>query len=291
MNKLVTERVDKFNIISALCASNPDIVDSLLAFKTGVAHLNTENAAIKKLMQPLMLPATGTAAAKKAAKLKSAELLDPICGALMGYADRIKNPELKAAANFTETSLSKIRDEEMAQTCYALISLANEHILALKDYGYTPADTQEAADAVAEFEVYNPQPIENRSEDKAERSTLLDRSWALNAFVGKELKNTAKRFKITHPEFHEKLMNAMRNQKRGIRHKITDEEKALRKAKRDQKAAEKAAAKAAAKQAEEQARAAELQAQLDAMAKEAANANGQSNGTPTPAEQNGSPVE
>jgi hypothetical protein len=175
----------------------------------------------------------------------------------------------------------------MAQTCHALLDLATKNLDALTDYGYASAELQLAADAVADFEAYNPKPIENRSEDKAERGTLAQRTTALNAFVGKQLKNTAKRFKITDPGFHEKLLNAMRNQNRGIRHRLTDEEKALRKAKREQKAAELAAAKAAAKQAEEQARAAELQAQLDALAKEAANANG----SPTPAEQNGSPAQ
>jgi hypothetical protein len=290
MDKRVTERVDKFNIIGLLCSSNPSIVDSLPAFKAGMTYLNAENAAIKQLMKPLLLPTTGEAEAKRVAKLKAASLLDPICGALMGYADAIQSPEIKAAANFTESILARIRDEEMTQTCYALIDLANGHIDALKDYGYTADDTKLAADAVAEFERYNPMPIETRSEDKAERGNLLQRSGTLNAYVGKQLKNIAKRFKTTEPEFHEKLMNAMRNQNRGIRHNITDEEKALRKAKRDQKAAEKAAAKASAKEAEAQARAAELNAQIEAMSKEATT-EAQQPSTPTPGEQNGVPVQ
>ncbi len=290
MDKRVTERIDKFNIISALCASSQDIVDSLPAFKVGVAYLNTENAAVKQLMKSLLLPTTGDAEAKRAAKRHAASLLDPICGALMGYADQIKSPELRAAANFTGPTIVTIRDEEMTQTCYALVDLANKHIDALKDYGYTAEDTKLAADAIAVFEQYNPKPIEVRSEDKAERANLLQRSWALNAYVGNQLKNTAKRFKITHPDFHDKLMNAMRNQNRGIRHNVSDEEKALRKAKREQVAAEKAAARAAAKEAETQARSAELKAQIDAMAKDT-NTEAKQLSTPTPAEQNGVPVQ
>lgn len=294
MSKLVTQRIDKFNIILALCAKYPEIVEAVLAFKEGIAYLDAETTAIKQMRQPLLLPKKGTAAAKRAAKLNAADLLDPICGALLGYAERTNNLELKAAASFTGPIISKIRDEEMAQTCYALLKLANEHLDALKNYGYTDVEVKQATDAVADFEVYNPKPIENRGEGKVDRGSVLYRCRALNLFVNKQLKNTAKRFKITHPEFHEKLMIAMRSQNRGTRHTLTDEEKALRKAKREANAAEKAAAKAAAKaakQAEAKARAAALQAQLDAMTKDKANADGQANGTPTPSEQDGSPEE
>ncbi len=284
MDKRVSERVAKFNIISALCANNPSIVDSLPAFKANLSYLDTENAAIKKLMQPLLLPVTGTAEDKKAAKLKVAQLFDPLCGALMSYANKIKSAELKAASNFTVSAFIRTRDEDLSQTCYALHTLAKQHLEGIADFGYTEDDLKTAEEAVTAFEAYNPKPIENRSVDKAERENLLQRSWALNAFVGTQMKNTAKRFKLTQPEFYEQFMNAVRNQNRGIRHRLTDEEKALRKAIREQKAAEVAAARTAAREAESLANAAGLQAQLDALNRQAATEAKQ------PAEENGVPV-
>ncbi len=85
--------------------------------------------------------------------------------------------------------------------------------------------------------------------------------------AGKQLRNIAKRFKITHPDFFDKLVNAMRSQRKGVRHNLSEAEKDLRKQKHQLKAAEKEAQKAAekeAKEAEARAKAAELQQELAA---------------------------
>jgi hypothetical protein len=174
MDKRISERVSRSNIIPEICANHQDIVDSLPAFKSCVTYLDTETTEIGNQMKSLLLPFTGTAKAKKLAKQNAANMIGPICGALMAYADRTHNLELRTAANFTEASIFRLRDEEMPQTCYALLDLANQYLKNLADYGYTAAEISKASDAVAAFDAYSPKPLGNRSEGKAERKTLLN---------------------------------------------------------------------------------------------------------------------
>ena len=148
---------------SDIITASPVFVESFTEFK-GVADGIRANAPLSGAVL------TGITADKRVSKLSLSKTCAFVAGLGFAYAAKTKNNTLKAAFDFSENQLKRIKDGEIAARCQAIHDLLLENRAALEPYGVTTDKLQELQAAIDSYTATAPKPrtaVTNRSTIKA----------------------------------------------------------------------------------------------------------------------------
>lgn len=148
---------------SDIIAASPVFVEGFTEFE-GVADGIRANAPLSAAVL------TGITVDKRVSKLGLCKICAYLSGLGFAYAAKTKNNTLKAAFDFSENKLKRIKDGEIAARCQAIHDLLLENRAALEPFGVTATKLTELQTAINDYTATAPKPrtaVTNRSTIKA----------------------------------------------------------------------------------------------------------------------------
>ena len=135
----------------ALIASIPALTSAYNAFKAAVT-------AIQFIGTFLAASSIGISEAKKVSKKNLARFGSNIAGVVSAYAVSTNNEELKGEMEIFESDIYRASGLAPVEICNLIYDRANTNIVALADYGITPAILTAFTNAIANFDSNEPKP-------------------------------------------------------------------------------------------------------------------------------------
>lgn len=127
------------------------ITDSVIGFKNSIDAVALKTTAIKAVAAAQSQNITGVATDKSELKQALANITYQIVSPVKGYAVTIGNATLEEQMAYSQTSLSKMPDQELIVTAQGLVPLVTAIGAPLTDFGITPAIITAWEEAITDF--------------------------------------------------------------------------------------------------------------------------------------------
>lgn len=191
-----------FSTVSSYMDKNNSIVSGVPAIIVTVAEVNTNLAAITEKGRKQLAPTGGAAEEKDTVRLDFEEKILEIADQLAALAEKTKNANLAAQAEFSLSSLDKLSDDELEETGTSVSGLGTANLAALADYGITAADMT-ALDALkTKFHGVKTAPRTAIAGRKGETDTIPGLITATTSILRNRLDKQLTKFKKSQPAFY-----------------------------------------------------------------------------------------
>ena len=148
------------------------------------------------------------------------------CSGLISIANYEKNAELAQAVKHTESSLEKMKDDQLITTGKTVLALAKANAKKLEDYGYMAADITALETLIGQFTAVQATP-------RSEESTRVAAKMSMNEIIRKakelltdQIDHQMELMRRREPEFYSAYQSARKIIDIGIRHEKKDPKKA-----------------------------------------------------------------
>lgn len=172
--KILTARqevkLNMYEVVRMVVNEHSDIITANQAFSESFTEFEGVADGIRANAPLSGAVLTGITADKRVSKLSLSKTCAFLAGLGFAYAAKSKNNTLKAAFDFSENQLKRIKDGEIAARCQAIHDLLLENRGALEIYGVTTDKLQELQAAINSYAASAPKPrtaVTNRSTIKA----------------------------------------------------------------------------------------------------------------------------
>lgn len=202
MNSEQEAKLNMYDAVKSVCQDNAATVATINAFQTAYTELRDKIEVIKQTNQEKSAAVTtGATENKKQRKKHLSQTAGTMARAIYAYAATVGDSELKAQVDFTAYELERTKDEEIAGRCQNIHAAASANLLALADYGVSPARLTELQTAIDDYAATIPKPraaINVRAAKGVTLSQLFDEA---DEILAKRMDNLIYSFQPTSPEF------------------------------------------------------------------------------------------
>ncbi len=190
-----------YEVVRMCVNDHADIITASPAFVEGFTEFTGVIDGIRANAPLSGAVLTGITQDKRVSKLGLCKICAPLAGFGFAYAAKTKNNTLKAAFDFSENQLKRIKDGEIAARCQAIHDLLLENRGALEPYGVTTAKLTELQNAINDYTATAPKPrtaVTNRSTIKANLRAQFARA---DEILEDQMDKTIENFTETAPDF------------------------------------------------------------------------------------------
>lgn len=126
-----------YKAVIHVCESNQALANIIPASAGILQELNTSISHIEATSLTQGLNTTGITQDKASLKHTLAELAAEVSGAVVAYAVKNKNNELRAAVDYSYTDITRYKDSDTIYYCQIILGKAQVHVAELIHYGLT----------------------------------------------------------------------------------------------------------------------------------------------------------
>ncbi|HLK27156.1 MAG TPA: carboxypeptidase-like regulatory domain-containing protein [Puia sp.] len=207
MNKTYEARLNMFDAVNAFCNDNPIITATVPAFQDTLTDFQSIVDSIHSTAYLEAGVIKGITADKKELRLSLCEAAANLASVVYSYASSTDNNELKEKANFSVSSLKKMKDGMLASVCINIEGIANDNLAALADYGITAASLNDFDDQIKIYVGKASSPRNAVSQRASYSKTLKSLSKQANDLLKNQLDKIAVQFKKDYPDFYATYAN------------------------------------------------------------------------------------
>ncbi|AHJ99363.1 hypothetical protein [Hymenobacter swuensis] len=147
-------------------------------------------------------------AIKQATRLLLAQRAAEVAAALLAYADETDNIRLHTDADYTEKSLLRATDNDLARISKNIHDQATTHLTALQDQGVTQQELTELEAALTNFQQQQASPRIVVADTKAENKALATNLRAAVALLRNRIDKYLVRYQRPEPRFYTAYQSA-----------------------------------------------------------------------------------
>lgn len=189
----------------------PDVVSDVDELKLTVGEIETT-----QLLTSTEL--TGQSDEKETVQEKLIQMILSIASALAARADRVSNEVLAAKVNFSESALSRQRDQQQVVTGRRIAMLAEEQLEGLTSSGITIDQVNALRELTDQFEALLPVNRISVAERKAANARLKSLFKQADKLLKNRLDRMMVRYETEDPAFYAAYLNARMILDYGTRH-------------------------------------------------------------------------
>lgn len=146
-----SNRLDMFNLVSAFYTAHQAIIDAIPARTAAFTTHNTNRAAILAAVGAQSSATTGSTLDKAQARELLNLITDTVFAPVRAWATVNNDNTTLAQFEFSPTQISQIKDDTIQAFLELRITIVNTNIVALADYGITPALITQWEDALTNY--------------------------------------------------------------------------------------------------------------------------------------------
>lgn len=194
-------KLNMYRVIKQVCDDNTTTVSSNAAF---LAAFNSYKAKLSVLITTVtseLQVITGIATDKTTLKKNLAQSAADICNLVSAYASAVNNNTILAAVSFSYSTLYKIKDDKIHETCQNIYNTAYANAAALVSYGVTTAMLSAFQQAITDYATIVPKPKSAKAARTAFAKSINLQMKDIDALLKKQLDKLLTAFKPTKPDF------------------------------------------------------------------------------------------
>lgn len=207
MKDRLSIRYNSYVSLVKLCASEPQICQTVVAFDRAVKKLDEKLKKVDELNT--LLKGTDSSSATKSGRKK--EMIEQsllVAGALVAYASEIGDNALKADASISASEMEAAKETDVDDLALHIYSLGTTHLAKAADHGLTQKDLDDLKEDIASFNQLVGLPKLSASEGKSVREQMEALFREAYVIVNEQMDNMALRFAKTHPSFYSRYNSA-----------------------------------------------------------------------------------
>lgn len=182
--------------------ANTAIWTPKVAFAAAVTDFETSVITLQTLSQAQEAESAGATSQKQTLRLALANAALPISGALQGYAAVTGNQELAVNAAVTRTDIVYGRDNAALTVAQTLLTIAQNEVGNLADYGVLPADVIAFSALVNDYAALIQRPRAVIATRAAATGQLATQFTETDAILKKRLDPLSQIFRASEPAFY-----------------------------------------------------------------------------------------
>ena len=136
-----SNKVDMYNAVGLFYTTNQAVIDTVNARVTAFGRLNTNRTALASAIGGQSIKTSGPTKDNQLMRTNLNTLTYAILQPSAAWATVVENNTLRDQFNVSKSELKDIKDETFPDFCRERLTLVNNNIIALNDYGITPAIT------------------------------------------------------------------------------------------------------------------------------------------------------
>jgi hypothetical protein len=136
-----SNKVDMYNAVGLFYTTNQAVMDTVTARVTAFGRLNTNRTALASAIGGQSIKTSGSTKDNQLMRANLNTLTYAILQPAAAWATIVENNTLRDQFNASKSDLKDIKDETFPDFCRERLTLVNDNIVALNDYGITPAIT------------------------------------------------------------------------------------------------------------------------------------------------------
>jgi hypothetical protein len=221
VKKIHEDKRTMFSAVLTLLEQNQQKVSGVTGFSTSVA-------AFKSLLEKIDLKAKEkdeATAGKTAQKHAAEELLIPavmqVSSALFLHARMNEDYELRGKTDFRESTLTRMRDTDLATKTESILALAKQYAKELEAYGVTAQEITDLENKIQAYREALGKSASSIPERKGARETMEGLIREADEVLEEELDRYMERLRTSEPEFYFTYCDATYIRLTGIRHEKT----------------------------------------------------------------------
>ena len=208
MTKREENKRSSYVSIDQLFLENQAITASVAALQTAYDKLKNRLVKINETNRLLDSATAGKRQVKQNAEAALIDVLVPVASALVAYAGTNGNPELKANARVTRSSLQGLRDTILVDQATTIHGLATANLPALADYNISEATLTDLQVRIGTFTSAMKTRELSASDRKALRSALTELFRETDELLKSTIDPLIEMLKIDQPLFYSKYKSA-----------------------------------------------------------------------------------
>lgn len=210
MNDRRENQLSMLVAVKAVVADNQSAWQTLPAFVTSVAELDSGIETVRSLVQISSSSTKGMTETKRIAKQLMIGKALVVAGAVQAFAEKTGNSELFARVSYTPSKLRRTRDTEVSPLCEGIHDAADDVVADLADYGVAAEDLTMLATLIETYDSCVGKPRMARSEFSAAGTLLNVQLDSAMRLVDRRLDGIMERYRVAQPSFFESYVNARR---------------------------------------------------------------------------------
>lgn len=136
-----SNKVDMYNAVGLFYTTNQTVIDTVNARVTAFGRLNTNRTALASAIGGQSIKTSGSTKDNQLMRANLNTLTYAILQPAAAWATIVENNTLRDQFNVSKSELKNIKDETFPDFCRERLTLVNDNLPALTDYGITPAIT------------------------------------------------------------------------------------------------------------------------------------------------------
>lgn len=197
-----SNRVNMINANITFCDGNTTVTMSIPAFATVLAAIKAKMLLINSYNQIGDGTTKGVTLDTNALRKAMTTLAVKCANATLAFANSTNNNTLAALVNFSESTLIKMKKEDVDDTCQAIHDATNANVAGASNFGITPIDVTDLFAAIGLYRVASQNPrqaIISKSQAKLQVDLMVRE--VIDELLVKQLDKMANTLKPTQFEF------------------------------------------------------------------------------------------
>lgn len=208
MNDKQENYLSMFKTVLEVCKQNIALISPITALDTAFANFTGKVNQINDVVMQQTLQIEGVAEDKAALKNRLAHVASIVAQVVKAYAVSINDNTLKQEVNFSESELQRSRDVSIKMHCQTIYNLANTNLVALADFGITPAIMSDLGAALADYEAKMVFPTVARDNRAVATYNLAALIGEANDLLKLQMDPNMRIFELSKPDFYKLYRNA-----------------------------------------------------------------------------------
>ena len=201
MTSLHESKLSMYQSVQLLCANNPTITSTNVAFLEGLNELNVKINDILNFVSTDIKDTSGITNVKNTVKHTLCTIASEIAGFVFAYANVVKNEKLKQEVNYTYNELKRLREDLTIPTVKIIYNATQENLASLGGYGIDASKMQEFSDAIIAYTNALPTIKITKSEKSSVVISLNNLFKETDELLKTRLDKLIALFNKNHPEF------------------------------------------------------------------------------------------
>jgi hypothetical protein len=197
-----------YGAVSKVLSGNSALWSGNQGFARQVAALDGVRDAIETLAAAQESVRTGITADKQRITGLLINTTLTVAGALAAWASENNNEEVRAKADFSESDLRKLRDQQIGDRAREVHSLATEHAAALGEFGVGPLALETLQTRIDAYDAVVGAPRDAQVKTKTVTEAIKEQFALGDAILKERLDKLIEQFRDAHPGFYSDYQNA-----------------------------------------------------------------------------------
>lgn len=172
MNKVESNKMKMYRAIDTVVASHPETVNSIAPLAEAYGAFRVALGNIIQYDRQYQNSTSGATATKNVAHDQLVESALFVSKVLYSFGRKTNNEEVKASCKVTPTTLARLRDGQLEETCFRLHQFVTTFAASMNEYGITAEQLELFKTRLENYRLYIDSQQHKIAESKAARDQL-----------------------------------------------------------------------------------------------------------------------